>query len=353
MKHFIKLTLILLVIVFISAITVYVIDSITGVSTVDQVRTSIDNFLNPKVEEVEEVDDRALELNYFSTEIVIYQNSGSITLISNKEISLEDESRHKLVLAESINDTYYYALELNNIGLGTADLTIKVLDKVGNSEDVKIKVTRQGFNLPYGMSEIEDWENSKYTANGDNLKARVNKEYKLIDDYVPSDLKNLSTDYLLYTNTASILLREEAADYLDLMLNDLTRDTGRTLVIASGFRSYLEQYALYSSWVSQLGEVEADKVSARPGFSEHQLGTVVDFIESETGLELTNEFGRSQVGKWLLENAYKYGYVLPYPEGKEGVTGYLHESWHWRYIGVENAKELKESGLTLKEWLHL
>ncbi len=355
MRHFIKITLILLIIVFLSAVLIYVIDTITGTNTVDQIKVSIDNILNPKEEVVEELDTTPLKVEYFTTEVTIYQGSTSVTLISNKEISIDGESKHSLVLAQldegNSPKKYYYALEINNIGIGDANVSLNVVDKAGNSSNIKVKVTREGFSLPFGMNEIEDWENSSYTSIGDDLLALVNKEYKLIDDYAPSDLLNLNQDYLLYTNKGDILLRKEAADYLSLMLGDLYDVTGRNVVIASGYRSYIEQYSLYASWVRQLGQSEADKISARPGFSEHQLGTVVDFIEAETGLELTNDFDDSTVGKWLLQNAYKYGYVLPYPEGKENITGYLHEAWHWRYIGVDNANLYKESGLTLKEWL--
>jgi D-alanyl-D-alanine carboxypeptidase len=155
----------------------------------------------------------------------------------------------------------------------------------------------------------------------------------------------------LYTNSQGIRLRSEAADNLALMLKDLQKTTGKIAVIASGYRSINDQFKQYVSWVTELGQEEADKVSARPGYSEHSLGTVVDFMSQDSGFTFTNEFDNTIAGKWLLENSYKYGFVQSYPKGKEAITGYNYEAWHYRYIGVENALDLKESNLTLKEWI--
>ena len=102
----------------------------------------------------------------------------------------------------------------------------------------------------------------------------------------------------------------------------------------SGFRSYQTQVGLYQSYVN------------RPGYSEHQTGLAFDLIDSNGNL--VEEAGASQ---WLLDNAYKYGFVVRYPVGKEDSTGYVPESWHLRYVGKE-AKEISESGLTLEEYYH-
>ncbi|NLA46732.1 MAG: M15 family metallopeptidase, partial [Firmicutes bacterium] len=96
-------------------------------------------------------------------------------------------------------------------------------------------------------------------------------------------------------------------------------------------------------------EEAANRFSARPGQSEHQLGTTVDF--GGTSADWTTGFANTKQGKWLLNNAHLYGFALSYPEGKESVTGYIYEPWHFRYIGVAVAKEWKESGLVLCEFL--
>lgn len=114
----------------------------------------------------------------------------------------------------------------------------------------------------------------------------------------------------------------------------------------SGFRSYQTQVGLYQSYVNRDGQAAADRYSARPGYSEHQTGLAFDLIDSSGNL--VEEAGASQ---WLLDNAYKYGFVVRYPVGKEASTGYVPESWHLRYVGKE-AKKIFESGLTLEEYYH-
>ncbi len=354
-KKVVTISLIIGIVVLLSVGLLFMLDKITNSNTLDSIRDAISNSQAKPVEEEKVVDTTPIALSYETTDAIIYESSTAITLKSNKEVKVEDATKYNLVLTEVGQDQsgkfYLYALEIKNIGVGEANLRVKITDEAQNSAEVDIKVTRQDYALPFGLKTISKWENSSYTANGDSLTAKVNKEYKLIDDYAPTDLKNLNSDYLLYTNTATIMLRQEAADYLKVMLTDLQSQVGKNVVIASGYRSYSEQFKLYANWVRQLGQEEADKVSARPGFSEHQLGTVVDFIDQETGLVLTNDFENSAAGSWLKANAQNYGYVMSYPEGKESATGYSHEAWHYRYIGIDNAKQVVESGLTLKEWL--
>ena len=115
--------------------------------------------------------------------------------------------------------------------------------------------------------------------------------------------------------------------------------------IASGFRSYDRQNRIYNNYVAQDGKAAADRYSARPGHSEHQTGLAFDLNY------LTQAFGQSKEGIWLAENCHKYGFIIRYPEGKEHITGYMYEPWHVRYIGVDAATAVYESGLCLEEYL--
>lgn len=112
----------------------------------------------------------------------------------------------------------------------------------------------------------------------------------------------------------------------------------------SGFRSYETQVQLYQSYVNQDGKAEADRYSARPGYSEHQTGLAFDVIGTDGDL-VTEE----KAAQWLLDHAADYGFVVRYLKGKEKETGYMAEEWHLRYIGKE-AKEIAASGLTLEEY---
>ncbi len=191
----------------------------------------------------------------------------------------------------------------------------------------------------------DDNEDLDVIADGDYLLALVTKETTLQSDYVPSDLKPVPS----YMNPAyDMQLREEALEHLKDMYEAAEAD-GVTLGIRSAYRSYDTQHRIFKDYAERHGEKEANRFSARPGQSEHQLGTTVDF--GGTKFDFTDEFAYTEQGEWLAENAYLYGFALSYPENKEEITGYIYEPWHYRYIGVDAAKEWKESGLTLKEYL--
>jgi len=120
---------------------------------------------------------------------------------------------------------------------------------------------------------------------------------------------------------------------------------GLRLTIASGFRSYSTQKSLYNSYVRRDGAAAADRYSARPGHSEHQTGLAFDINKANSS------FTGSPEAKWLAANCHKYGFIIRYPKGKESITGYIYEPWHVRYLGVETATKVYESGLCLEEYL--
>ncbi|MBR6133682.1 MAG: D-alanyl-D-alanine carboxypeptidase family protein [Bacilli bacterium] len=121
------------------------------------------------------------------------------------------------------------------------------------------------------------------------------------------------------------------------------KQAGYNMWNQSGFRSYATQKSLYTGYVNRSGKAQADTYSARPGNSEHQTGLAFDVCA--TGKACINSgFDSTPEAKWLSENAYKYGFILRYPKGKQGETGYMYESWHFRYVGVELATILYNGG---------
>ena len=129
---------------------------------------------------------------------------------------------------------------------------------------------------------------------------------------------------------------------------------GFKLTAFSTYRSYEYQTGLYQRYVDKDGSEKADRYSARPGYSEHQTGLAFDIGEvNQEKLWLTAEFGDSPAGKWLAENAHRYGFILRYPLGKEEITGYMYESWHYRYVGVEVAEQIYNQMGTLEEYLDI
>lgn len=127
---------------------------------------------------------------------------------------------------------------------------------------------------------------------------------------------------------------------------------GFDLVAFSGFRSYEYQTSLYDRYVVRDGKDAADRYSARPGYSEHQTGLAFDIGEKgREDLWLTSAFGETEAGQWLVNNAHKYGFILRYPQGKEDITGFMYESWHFRYLDGDLASKIYEAGVTLEEYL--
>lgn len=119
----------------------------------------------------------------------------------------------------------------------------------------------------------------------------------------------------------------------------------------STYRSYWSQDRLYSDYVATYGQEPTDTFSARAGFSEHQTGLAFDIGGTDRSLWAEDDFKYTAEAEWLKNNAYKYGFILRYPEGKEWKTGFMHESWHFRYIGKEHSKNFKDNNLTLEEYL--
>lgn len=182
---------------------------------------------------------------------------------------------------------------------------------------------------------------------GSYLLALVTKDTN-IGNYHPDDLVELPK-HVLARPQWSYFLRQEAAEQLEKMWTD-AKAQNITLYVASAFRSYETQQQVFGENVVKYGEKIANQRSARPGESEHQLGTAVDFSEDSEG-RLVQSFEDTPAGKWLKDNAYKYGFAMSYPEGYEDVTGYIYEPWHYRYIGVDSAKQWYNSNKPLSEFL--
>lgn len=185
------------------------------------------------------------------------------------------------------------------------------------------------------------------TLNGDDLLVLVNKEQGLPADYVAGDLVDLGD---LPATRSGLKVRREVLGALRRMLDGAKKE-GLEVMVLSAFRSYQEQAAIYSGYVRSMGEARASRISAQPGKSQHQLGTTVDFTSSRVGYDLVEAFGDTPEGRWLWDNAHAYGFVMSYPGGKEHITGYAYEPWHYRYVGVEAATRVRNLGITLEEFL--
>ena len=209
-----------------------------------------------------------------------------------------------------------------------------------------VSPTRE-FEASKGQETKEQARKPPGSATCDDVSVLVDRSHALSRDYVPKDLVPLQ-DYGVPT-LGSDVLRRGAAESLGYLVEGAAAD-GEELVVASAYRSYEEQQLAHERLMSIFG-ADADGMSAAPGHSQHQLGTAVDFTNAPAGYQVWMPFAQTSAYGWLEHHARKYGFVLAYPRGKEEQTGYQWEPWHYRYVGVEDAKRLEKKELSLQEFL--
>ena len=240
---------------------------------------------------------------------------------NNQEIKEEKNKYEKISYYKKENKERYIAYEKEN-----PTLTLEQI----------ITYVNIGLDNPY-------YTNTKPADNLNTNLLLVNKYNYLTEDYVPSNLENISTTYA----RSGMQLVKEAKEAFETLSENAKKD-GMNVIAMSSYRSYDYQVNLYNNYVAQDGKEAADKYSARPGYSEHQTGLAVDVYNLDlpyTSFEETEEF------TWMQENAYKYGFILRFPKDKVDITGYQYESWHYRYVGKKVAKEIKDNNLPLEEYI--
>ncbi|MGM1017045.1 MAG: M15 family metallopeptidase [Actinomycetota bacterium] len=168
--------------------------------------------------------------------------------------------------------------------------------------------------------------------------------------YEPTDLRSPS----LQTTSGYDRLHADAADALDRMAQDAAAAGAGEIGMNNGYRSYAMQSSTYASHVDARGRARADRVSARPGHSEHQSGYALDVVACDGSCGAIEEFGGTGQSEWVAEHAWKYGFIVRYESGETGTTGYAPEPWHLRYLGAELAAGYHEGGFhTLEEFFEL
>jgi len=215
--------------------------------------------------------------------------------------------------------------------------TVDVVTSLGATERVLLGSTA---SLRYTVRTLEECPKHSLT-DPNSIWVVVNKKRPLSPkDWAPKDLVRVNAPYV---NTP--YLRSAAATAVEKMFAAYKKSTGKQMQVLSSYRSYASQQAVYTG---------NDLLTARPGYSEHQTGLAVDVDAVPRTCSLAPCFADTSQGKWLANNAYKYGFILRYPSGKTSVTGYQFEPWHYRYVGVELATAMRNSSVkTLEEYFGL
>ncbi|WP_165843751.1 Ig-like domain-containing protein [Planococcus halotolerans] len=222
----------------------------------------------------------------------------------------------------TVNDNGEFKVEIARQTSGT-ELEVIAIDEAGNESEARI--------VKVGSSQGQGSGSAVEPTYIDGILV-VNKKYGLPPSYAPG-------------------VNQTAQSALNRMLADAEK-AGHELSVISSYRSYSYQEELYNRYVNTHGEEQAKRFAALPGHSEHQTGLAFDLGGTESQDDwLSGSFGDTPAGKWLAENAHKYGFIVRYPKGKEAITGYIYEPWHFRYLGVDTATDVYNSGLTLEEYL--
>lgn len=218
---------------------------------------------------------------------------------------------------------------------------------------------------------VQDKNNSDQSTGAQNGQQSFDKKQHSLDDpnsiwviankrrplqpttYTPGDLVVPDVPLRLTDQDEEMQLRQVTATAIEELFADAKQD-GLDLMVSSAFRSYDYQSGLYNRYVQQQGQAVADTQSARPGHSEHQTALAVDVEPTSRECEVEQCFANLPEGKWVAQNAYKYGFVVRYQQDKDHITGYMYEPWHLRYVGKPLAAELHTLGdPTLEEFFGL
>ncbi len=239
-------------------------------------------------------------------------------------------------ISKLLNNNYYDFSKYKDVVNFNVD-NFERYELYGTDNDYEINNIVTYVNI--GLDKNQ-YESPTAVENPSSLNVLVNKYNVLSSDYAPEGLRSISGTSYQLTN--------DAATGAENLLAAAT-DAGYNFLVFSAYRSYSRQTTLYNDYSITYGADAADTFSARAGHSEHQTGLAVDIYNpthyAATGVRLNDDDYA-----WVLENAHKYGYIVRYPKDKTHITGYIEEPWHLRYLGVELATKVVESGLTYDEY---
>ena len=269
------------------------------------------------------------------------------TSVKNKELWIKVVSSALLLSSIGFNVFLYAKLNKENQNLNSSiekyehalSLSQKRLASTHQEKtQIENSLLKEKENVNLFQSQIQNLAGTvgvleKLSKTDSELLKKYSKVYFLNENYIPESISPLDPKYLFQKDRLTEI-NTKVLPYLQNLIEDANKNNLNLLVL-SGYRSFHTQASLKSAYKVTYGS-GANKFSADQGYSEHQLGTAVDFTNSKIGALLSG-FDKTEEYKWLLDNAHKYGFILSYPKDN---TYYIFEPWHWRYVGVELATKL-------------
>ena len=250
---------------------------------------------------------------------------GIIRYVNNYKDAIEENKTLIYILGSKyyINDYLdrYISYSKNNIDL--------------DADEIVRRVNSNLDHVFYSDSKPADTSKGMYTL--------VNKYNYLASNYVPKDLVKVSKDY---TRNDTTVVKIAYENFVKMV--EAAKLEGLTIKATTCYRNYNFQSALYYKYVKADGVKKADTYSARPGYSEHQLGYSLDVTNGN--FVAFEDFEKTKEYEWLKDNSYKYGFILRYPKDKEYITGYMFEPWHYRYVGNDIAEYIYKNNITYEEY---
>lgn len=265
------------------------------------------------------------ELGYTDTEV---QTILDKTENKKEERNKIKELRHNKTIPSLLKQKYYMFKNLDRY----LDYAHK-----NNDMDLKTVVAMVNVNRDYNF-----YTHVKKTDTTKKELMLVNKYYQLTKNYTPNSIVAISTQYSYEGNEIS---KDVYSAYRSMW--NAAKEEGYTLIVTSSYRDYESQDTVWNDLANSYGDEKADARAARAGHSEHQTGLALDIV---TYNSYNNDFDQTEEFKWLQKNAHKYGFILRFPKGKEDITGYSYESWHYRYVGIDVATKIHNLGITYDEY---
>ena len=270
--------------------------------------------------------------------------SSSVYVLYSKENNIKNNNNVIYFILQRGRGYKYpdiHSERINNIILKFAE-AINYTSKENHNGYIwyKCRIENKYFYLPEAFIDEKKFSEYRLNSNGDIIigTSRIDRLYSIPLNYIPSDLTPISNQIKAKGyEWRNLRLRKEAKKMFEQMINDASI-SGIHISILSAFRDSKYQSMLYTRAIKRKGLNE--RSVAKPGHSEHQLGTASDLTSDEIYYALSCSFEKTLAYKWLTENSWRYGIFLTYPRLKQRVTGYVYEPWHFRYWGIEHWNEI-------------